>query len=50
VGIVRAYAKEDLAGAMTAWKRVLEVAPDSTEGKVARQALDAIRNSHPNLK
>jgi tetratricopeptide (TPR) repeat protein len=50
VGIVRAYAKEDLAGAVEAWKRVLEVAPDSTEGKVARQALDAVRNSHPNLK
>ncbi len=50
VGIVRAYAKDDLAGAVQAWNRVLEVAPDSTEGKVARQALDAVRNSHPNLK
>jgi cytochrome c-type biogenesis protein CcmH/NrfG len=50
IGIVRAYAKEDLGGAVEVWKRVLEVAPDSTEGKVARQALDAIRNSHPNVK
>jgi tetratricopeptide (TPR) repeat protein len=50
IGIVRAYAKDDLAGALQAWKRVLEVAPDSTEGKVARQAIDAVEKSHPNLK
>lgn len=49
IGIVRAYAKDDLAGAVKAWQRVVEVAGDSTEGKVARQALDAIRNSHPNV-
>jgi tetratricopeptide (TPR) repeat protein len=49
VGIVRAYAKDDLAGAVKAWQRVVEVAGDSTEGKVARQALDAVRSSHPNL-
>jgi tetratricopeptide (TPR) repeat protein len=49
IGIVRAYAKDDLAGAVKVWQRVVEVAGDSTEGKVARQALDAIRNSHPNL-
>jgi len=49
VGIVRASAKEDLAGAVKAWQQVIEIAPDSSEGKVAKQALDAIRNSHPNL-
>jgi tetratricopeptide (TPR) repeat protein len=49
VGIVRAYAKDDLAGAVKVWQRVVEVAGDSMEGKVARQALDAVRNSHPNL-
>jgi tetratricopeptide (TPR) repeat protein len=49
IGIVRAYAKDDLPGAVKAWQRVVEVAGDSTEGKVARQALDAVRNSHPNL-
>jgi len=49
IGIVRAYAKDDLAGAVKVWQRVVEVAGDTTEGKVARQALDAVRNSHPNL-
>jgi tetratricopeptide (TPR) repeat protein len=49
IGIVRAYAKDDLPGAVKVWQRVVEVAGDSAEGKVARQALDAIRNSHPNL-
>jgi len=49
IGIVRAYAKDDLAGAVKVWQRVVEIAGDSTEGKVARQALDAIKNSHPNL-
>jgi tetratricopeptide (TPR) repeat protein len=50
IGIVKAYAKDDLAGAVEAWKRVLEVAPNSSDAKVAGQALDAVRNSHPNLK
>jgi tetratricopeptide (TPR) repeat protein len=49
VGIVRAYGKEDLDGAVKAWQRVVEIQPDSPEGKVARQALDAVRNSHPNV-
>jgi tetratricopeptide (TPR) repeat protein len=49
VGIVRAYGKDDLPGAVKAWQRVVELAPDSAEGKVARQALDAVRSAHPNL-
>ena len=49
VGIVRAYGKDDLAGAVKAWQRVVEIAPNSAEGKVARQALDAVRSAHPNL-
>ena len=49
VGIVRAYGKDDLPGAVKAWQRVVEIAPDSAEGKVARQALDAVRSAHPNL-
>jgi cytochrome c-type biogenesis protein CcmH/NrfG len=49
VGIVRAYGKDDLEGAVTAWQRVLEVGPDSPEGKVARQALDAVRSAHPDI-
>jgi tetratricopeptide (TPR) repeat protein len=49
IGIVRAYAKDDLEGAVKAWQRVIELAPESAEGKVARQALDAVRSSHPNV-
>jgi cytochrome c-type biogenesis protein CcmH/NrfG len=48
IGIVRAYAKDDLEGAVKVWQRVVELAPESAEGKVARQALDAVRSSHPN--
>jgi tetratricopeptide (TPR) repeat protein len=49
VGIVRAYGKDDLEGAVKAWQRVVEIGPDSPEGKVARQALDAVRSAHPNI-
>jgi tetratricopeptide (TPR) repeat protein len=47
VGIVRAYGKDDLEGAVKAWQRVVELVPDSPEGKVARQALDTIKSAHP---
>jgi tetratricopeptide (TPR) repeat protein len=50
VGIVRAFGKDDLAGAAQAWQRVVEYAPDSPEGKRAKQALDSLRNAHPNLQ
>jgi cytochrome c-type biogenesis protein CcmH/NrfG len=49
VGIVRAYGKDDLDGAVKAWQRVVEIGPDSPEGKVARQALEAVRSAHPNV-
>jgi len=49
LGIVRAFGKDDLDGAAQAWQRVVEYAPDSAEGKRARQALDSLRNAHPNV-
>jgi tetratricopeptide (TPR) repeat protein len=49
IGIVRAYGKDDLQGAVTAWQRVVELAPDTPEGRVARQALDAVRSAHPTV-
>ncbi len=49
LGIVRAFGKDDLEGATQAWERVVEYAPDSPEGKRAKQALDSMRNAHPNL-
>ena len=49
LGIVRAFGKQDLAGAAAAWEQVLELAPDSPEGRAARQALDNIRAAHPEV-
>ncbi|HXW07960.1 MAG TPA: tetratricopeptide repeat protein [Vicinamibacterales bacterium] len=49
IGIVRAFGKQDLEGAAKAWQRVLDVAPDSPEGRAARQALEGLRNAHPDL-
>ena len=47
VGIVRAFGKQDLDGAATAWQRVIDVAPDSPEAATARRALDGLRSAHP---
>jgi tetratricopeptide (TPR) repeat protein len=47
VGIVRAFGKQDLAGAQEAWQAVLKVAPDSPEGQAARRALDSLNSAHP---
>ena len=49
VGIVRAFGKQDLAGAAKAWEQVLALAPASPEGQAARRALDAMKGAHPNL-
>jgi cytochrome c-type biogenesis protein CcmH/NrfG len=48
VGIVRAYGKQDLAGAAAAWEQVLKISPNSPEGQAARQALESLRAAHPN--
>lgn len=47
VGVVRAFGKQDLEGAAKAWQRVLDLAPDSPEARAARQALEGLRNAHP---
>src|SRR6266850_5735116 len=47
LGIVKAFGKQDLEGAMQAWQKVLEIAPDSGEGQAARRALDSLRSAHP---
>ena len=49
VGVVRAFGKQDLEGAAKAWQRVIEVAPNSPEARAARQALDGLRNAHPDI-
>src|SRR5262245_30769539 len=46
IGIVRAFGKQDLEGAEKAWKRVLELAPNTPEAEVARKGLEGIRAGH----
>jgi hypothetical protein len=46
-GIVRAFGKQDLEGAAQSWEQVIAIAPDSPEGRAARQALDGMRSAHP---
>ena len=41
IGIVKAFAKQDLEGASKAWQQVIQLAPDSPEGQAAKRALEA---------
>ena len=47
IGMVKAFGKQDLAGAAEAWKKVVELAPESPEGRAARQALETLKQTHP---
>ena len=47
VGIVKAFGKQDLEGAMKAWQQVVALAPDSPEGQAAKRAIDSLRSAHP---
>lgn len=49
VGVVRAFGKQDLAGAAAVWRQVLEMAPESPEGRAARQMIEALKTAHPEL-
>ena len=50
LGIVRAFGKQDLAGAGEAWTQVVTLAPaDSPEARAARQALDGLKSAHPEI-
>jgi tetratricopeptide (TPR) repeat protein len=49
VGIVRAFGKQDLAGATAAWQQVLKLAPDSPEGQAAKRALETLQSAHPGI-
>ena len=46
VGIVRAFGKQDLDGASTAWRQVIALSPDSPEGQAAKRALDSLQSAH----
>ena len=48
IGVVRAFGKQDLKGATDVWRRLVEIAPDSLEGRQAKQALDSLSSAHGN--
>jgi cytochrome c-type biogenesis protein CcmH/NrfG len=47
LGIVKAFGKQDLAGAADAWRQVVALAPNSPEGQAAKKALEGLQNAHP---
>ena len=49
LGVVRAFGKQDLKGATEVWRRLVEIAPDSPEGRQAKQALDSLTTAHGNV-
>ena len=49
LGVVRAFGKKDLKGATEVWRRLVEIAPDSAEGRQAKQALDSLSSAHENV-
>jgi cytochrome c-type biogenesis protein CcmH/NrfG len=46
MGVVRAFGKQDLKGATEIWRRLVEIAPESLEGRQARQALESLSSAH----
>ena len=46
-GIIRAFGREDLTGATASWQRVVEVAPNTEEGRRAQQLLDGLQGHPP---
>lgn len=48
-GIVRAFGKQDLAGATESWQKVVALAPDSEEGKRVKQIMDGLKSGHSGL-
>jgi cytochrome c-type biogenesis protein CcmH/NrfG len=49
VGIVRAFGKQDFAGAAKAWEQVATLAPDTPEGQAAKKGLEGLKSAHPEI-
>jgi hypothetical protein len=47
IGVVRAFGKQDLTGATQIWQQVVDLSPDSTEGRAAKRMIEAVRTAHP---
>ncbi len=50
LGVVRAFGKQDLKGATEVWRRLVEIAPDSPEGRKAREALESLSSAHGDVQ
>lgn len=50
VGIVKAFGKQDFAGAAAAWELVAKLSPDSPEGQAAKKGLEGLKNAHPGVE
>jgi cytochrome c-type biogenesis protein CcmH/NrfG len=50
MGVVRAFGKQDLKGATEIWRRLVEVAPESPEGRKAKEALESLSSAHGNVQ
>jgi tetratricopeptide (TPR) repeat protein len=48
-GIVKAFGKQDLPGAVAAWEKLIRVAPTSPEAQTAKRALQGLKSAHPNV-
>jgi cytochrome c-type biogenesis protein CcmH/NrfG len=48
-GIVKAFGKQDLKGAVVAWETLIQVSPASPEAETARKALQGLKTAHPEL-
>jgi cytochrome c-type biogenesis protein CcmH/NrfG len=49
IGVVRAFGKQDLEGAASAWQKLVDVAPATPEAQAARRALDGLKSAHPGI-
>jgi tetratricopeptide (TPR) repeat protein len=48
-GVVRAFGKQDLPGAVASWEKLIEIAPTSPEADTARKALQGLKTAHPEI-
>lgn len=47
-GIIRAFGKQDLAGALESWQKVLDYAPNSPEAARAKTGIEGLKSAHAN--
>jgi cytochrome c-type biogenesis protein CcmH/NrfG len=48
-GVVRAYGKQDLEGAVASWQKVIDLVPGSPEAQNAKRMLEDLKSAHPGI-